>query len=52
VVSFMLWSLHPQGRSPQYPLNRRLGGSQTHSECYGKEKKFHQCHHWQFNPFI
>jgi len=28
VVSFMPWPLYPQGKSPQYPLNRRLGRSQ------------------------
>jgi hypothetical protein len=30
--------LHPPGRSPWYPLDRRLGGSQSQSGCSGKEK--------------
>jgi len=25
-------------RAPQYPLNRRLSGPQSHSACGGKEK--------------
>jgi hypothetical protein len=39
VVSFMPWILYPQGKSPQSPLNRRLGGLQSQSGCSGKEKK-------------
>jgi len=30
--------LHPQGKSPWYPLDRRLGGPQSCSEHGGKEK--------------
>jgi hypothetical protein len=29
----------PLGKSPWYPLNRRLGGAQSQSECY-EEKKY------------
>jgi len=29
----------PLGRNLQYPLNRRLGGPQRWSECFGEEKK-------------
>jgi hypothetical protein len=29
----------PLGRNLQYQLNRRLGGPQRWSECFGKEKK-------------
>jgi len=25
--------LHPQGKSPRYPLERRLGGPESHSGC-------------------
>jgi hypothetical protein len=37
------WSTsHPQyftpAREPRYPLNKRLGGPQSQSECYGAEK--------------
>jgi hypothetical protein len=28
----MLKSLYPQGKKPQYPLDRRLGGPQSWSE--------------------
>jgi hypothetical protein len=28
----------PQGKSPWYPLARRLGGPQSHSGCYGEGK--------------
>jgi len=38
VVSFTPWPLHPQGKSPQYPLDRRLGGPQICSGHTGEEK--------------
>jgi hypothetical protein len=38
VVSFMPWLLYPQGKSPWYPLDRRLGGPQSRSGCGGEEK--------------
>jgi len=28
----------PQGKSPLYPLSRRVGGSQSQFGCIGKEK--------------
>jgi hypothetical protein len=31
VVSFMSQPLHPQRRSPMYPLGRKLGGPQSQS---------------------
>jgi hypothetical protein len=31
VVSFTPRPLYPQGKSPQYPLDRRLGGPQNRS---------------------
>jgi hypothetical protein len=30
-------------KKPCYPLNRRLGGSQSHSEQFGEEKIFCPC---------
>jgi hypothetical protein len=29
----------PRGKSPRYPLDRRLGGAQNRSEWSGEEKK-------------
>jgi hypothetical protein len=28
----------PQGKSPRNPLDRKLGGSQFRSRCYGEDK--------------
>jgi hypothetical protein len=39
VVSFTLLLLYHRGKSPRYPLDRRLGGSQSRSGWRG-EKKF------------
>jgi hypothetical protein len=38
VVSFTPWPLYPQGKSPWYPLDRRLGGPQSRSGRGGEEK--------------
>jgi hypothetical protein len=38
VVNFMPWPLYSHGNSPRYPLDRRLGGPQNQSKCYGEEK--------------
>jgi hypothetical protein len=38
VVSFTPRPLYPQGKSPQYPLDRRLGGLQSRSGRGVKEK--------------
>jgi hypothetical protein len=32
--------LHPQGMSPQYPFDRRVGGSQSWTGHCGKEKLY------------
>jgi len=40
VVSFMPQLLYPWGKSPQYPLVRRLGGSQRQYGHSGEDKKF------------
>jgi hypothetical protein len=40
VVSFMSRPLYPQGKSPCYPLDRRLGGPQSMSGRGGEEKNF------------
>jgi len=39
VVSFMPWPLYTGGKSPQYPLNIRLGGLRRRSGCDGEVKK-------------
>jgi hypothetical protein len=33
-------ALYPQGKSPWYPLDRRLGGTQSRSGHSGEEKNF------------
>jgi hypothetical protein len=38
VVSFTLLPLCPQGKSPRFPLDRRLGGPQSWPECCGEQK--------------
>jgi hypothetical protein len=38
VVSFMPRPLYTQGKSPQYPLDKRLGGPECHSGCSGEDK--------------
>jgi hypothetical protein len=40
VVHFTPWPLYPQGKSPWYPLDRRLGGPQSWSGHGGEEKNF------------
>jgi hypothetical protein len=49
VVSFMPWPHYHQCKSPRYPLERRLGGSQSRSGCCGKEN-FYYCHCQELNP--
>jgi hypothetical protein len=39
VVSFTPWPLYPRRKSPQYPVDRRLGGPQSRSWRGGEEKK-------------
>jgi len=38
MVSFMVWSLYPWKRSPQYPLDRTMGGPQGYYGHSGDEK--------------
>jgi hypothetical protein len=38
MVSFTLQPLYPQGKSPWYPLDRRVGGPQSQSGRGGLEK--------------
>jgi hypothetical protein len=38
VVSFVPPPLYSQGKNPWYPLDRRMGGSQSRSGCSGEEK--------------
>jgi len=35
----MPWLLYPQGKSPLYPLHRRLGGPHSQSQYDGAEEK-------------
>jgi hypothetical protein len=37
-VSFMPWPLYPRGKSPCYPLDRKLGGPQSWPGRHGEEK--------------
>jgi hypothetical protein len=39
LVNFTPLLLYPQGKSPWYPLNRRLGGPQSRSGRGGEEEK-------------
>jgi len=39
VARFTPWPLYPWGKSPQYSLDRRLGGPLSLSGHGGKEKK-------------
>jgi len=41
----------PWGRSPQYPLDKRLGGPKSQSECSGKEESLPHLgfKHWLFS---
>jgi hypothetical protein len=43
VVSFTPQPLYPQGKSPWYPLDRKLGGPQSWYECGVEEKNSHPC---------
>jgi len=38
VVGFTPCPLYPQGKSPHYPLERRLGGPQSWAGCGGEEE--------------
>jgi hypothetical protein len=38
VLSFTSQPLYPQGKSPRYPLHRKLGGPQGRSGRGGEEK--------------
>jgi hypothetical protein len=44
VVSFSPRPLYPQGKSPWYPLDRRLGGPQSQSGYGGEEKMIFTYH--------
>jgi hypothetical protein len=48
VVSFTTWPLYPQEKSPRYHLDRRLGGTHSHSGCGGEGKIPSPC--WESNP--
>jgi hypothetical protein len=48
VVSFTPWPLYPEGKSPCYPLNRRLDGPQNRPGWRGEEKNLTllESEHW------
>jgi len=48
VVSFTPRPLHPQGKSPKFSLNRRVGGPQSQSERGDKGK--YPCPCWKSGP--
>jgi hypothetical protein len=52
MVSFLPWSLYPWGKSPQYPLDRGLGGPQSQCGHSGKEKNSHHYLCQELNPVI
>jgi len=47
VISFMPWLLYPQAKSPEYPLDRRLGGSWNQS---GYNDETSPCPYQEPNP--
>jgi hypothetical protein len=48
MVSFMTQLLYAQGKSPQYPLDRRLGGPRASLDTMVKRKIPNP--HWELNP--
>jgi hypothetical protein len=46
----MHWQLHPCGKIPQYPFNRRLGGPQIWSGHGGEKKISRHCPFWELKP--
>jgi hypothetical protein len=50
VVTITSRPLNPQGKSPRYPLDRRLGGSQSRSGRGVEEKKSHHCSCLEYVP--
>jgi hypothetical protein len=49
----MLQPLYPLQKSPHNPFDRRLGGHQSWSGCYGEEKNiFYPCKESNFNSSV
>jgi hypothetical protein len=46
VVSFTPWPLYSPGKSPRYPLDRRLGGPCSWSGLYGEENNLAPTRIW------
>jgi hypothetical protein len=44
----MPWSLYPQGKSRQHPLDKSLGGAQSRSGRREVQKTFYP--YWESNP--
>ena len=51
VVNFMPQLLYPQGKEPQYPLNKRLGGPQSWSGHFWRKEKKNPLHLHRFKPW-
>jgi hypothetical protein len=49
-VSFTTRPLYSGGKSPQYTLDRRLGGPKNRSGRGGEEKQFRHCPLQELNP--
>jgi hypothetical protein len=52
VVSFTPLPPYPKGKSPRYPLERRLGGPQSWSGWRGKEKILDPTRNWTPTPWL
>jgi hypothetical protein len=48
MVSLTPRPVYTRGKSPRYPLDRRLGGPQNRSALYGEENNILPCREW--NP--
>jgi hypothetical protein len=51
VVSFNPRPLYPRGKSPGYPLDKRLRGFQSRFGSDGEEKETHHCP-WSYNQYL
>jgi hypothetical protein len=52
VVSFTSQLLYLRGKSPRYPLDRRLGGPRNQSGCCEEEKILDPTSTWKSNPSV
>jgi hypothetical protein len=52
VVNFTPRPLYPRGKSPRYPLDRRLGGTQSRSGRFGEQNILWPCQDSNSDPSI